>query len=187
VSIEHETEVEHFDEVVIDAVVARVNVGGVHESVLVRFGERVAGLAQQVGHALGWLRAEAVDQRLEIDAVEQLHHVVERALARDAKVVELDRVGRTQRRRRARLACEKPQQAFRVLRAVLDQHLRPDELHGGRTCQHAMVGPPHLRHASDAESFDEAITSDLARLHDSGAQPMHDERHAVSDDCRQKR
>ena len=66
--------------------------------------------------ALGGLRAEALDQRLQVDAVEQLHHVVEGAFARDAEVVELDRVRGAQRRRGARLAREQSQQPLRILR-----------------------------------------------------------------------
>ena len=50
-------------------------------------------------HASGRLRAERRHERLEADAVEQLHHVVEAPIARHAEVVEVDRVRRLQTRR----------------------------------------------------------------------------------------
>ena len=51
----------------------------VHESVLMCFGERAARLAQQHDHPLGDLRPEAIHENLEIEALEQLHDVVEAA------------------------------------------------------------------------------------------------------------
>ena len=65
-----------------------------------------ADLAQEVDDPLRRQRPELLDQRLEVEAVEQLHHVVERAVVGDAEVVELHRVRRRERGGGARLALE---------------------------------------------------------------------------------
>ena len=65
---------------------------------------------EEVDRALGRHRAEALDQRVEVHAVEQLHHVVERAVVGHAEVVELHRVRRLEPGGRARLALEPAEQ-----------------------------------------------------------------------------
>ena len=54
-----------------------------------RLGERAARLAQQHDHPLGDLRPETIHENLEIEALEQLHDVVEAAGFIHAKVVQL--------------------------------------------------------------------------------------------------
>ena len=73
---------------------------------LVRLGQRVAHLPQQVDGPLGRQRAEPLDQRVQVEPVQQLHHVVERAVVGHAEVVELDGVRRAQRRGGLGLALE---------------------------------------------------------------------------------
>ena len=68
----------------------------VHQSLLVGFIERAADLAQDEDDAGCRLRTERRDERLQADAVEQLHHVVETAVLRGAEIVEIHGVGRLQ-------------------------------------------------------------------------------------------
>jgi len=63
-----------------------------HEPDIVGVPEGVADVDQQARDALGIHRAGVLDQRLEIDAVEQLHHDVELAVVGDPKVVQADGV-----------------------------------------------------------------------------------------------
>ena len=103
-------EVEHLGEVVLEAHPADIDVGrldvAMHQAARVRIGQRVAHLAQQVEHAVRRQRTEFAHQRLEVAAGEQLHHVIERAVLRDAEVEDLNRVRRAQGRRRLRLTLE---------------------------------------------------------------------------------
>jgi hypothetical protein len=78
----------------------------VHQTRPVRVLQRVTDLSQQMDRARCRHRAEPLDQRFQIEAVEHLHHVVERAVLRDAEVVELHRVRRAQSSGRLRLALE---------------------------------------------------------------------------------
>ena len=63
-----------------------------HEPLCMGFSQRVTHLREHVNGAFDRHRAKPIDQRLEIEAVEQFHHVVERALG-DPEVVELNGVG----------------------------------------------------------------------------------------------
>ena len=73
----------------------------------------MAHLAQQEDRPLGRRGPEAPDQRVGVEAVEQLHDVVEGAVVGDAEVEELDRVGRAQPGDRLRLALEAPERLAR--------------------------------------------------------------------------
>ena len=55
-----------------------------------------------------------LDERIEVEAVEQLHHVKETAVARDAEVPELHGVRRAQLRRDLRFALEAPHRQLAV-------------------------------------------------------------------------
>src|SRR4029078_3748564 len=62
----------------------------------VRVGERMTDLTQQVDNARRRERAELANQRFEIAASEQLHHVVKGSLLCDAEIKNLNRVRRAQ-------------------------------------------------------------------------------------------
>ena len=67
------------------------------ESVLVvRLLERSADLPQNRNDARGRLGPERVDERLQADAVEQLHHVIQAAFLRRAEVVQINSIRRLQ-------------------------------------------------------------------------------------------
>ena len=93
----HQPEVEHLHEVVVDAQAGGEDVGGldvaVDQPVLVRVGERVAGLGQQIHGALDRHRAVLLHQRVEVEPLEVLHDVIEGSVLCSSEVVELDRVG----------------------------------------------------------------------------------------------
>ncbi len=59
-------------------------------------GERVADLAEQVHRPLRRHRTESPDERIRIEAVEQLHDVVEGPVVRDPEVEELHGVRRAE-------------------------------------------------------------------------------------------
>ena len=67
-----QAEVQHLDEVVLEAEPAQVDVGGLDVAMdqpgVVRLRERVAGLPQEVHHPAGRQRAVAAHQGLEVDA-----------------------------------------------------------------------------------------------------------------------
>ncbi len=54
-----------------------------------RLGQGEASLAQNVYDALGGERAESMHQGLEVDPLEQLHHVVKRTVLGDTVIVQL--------------------------------------------------------------------------------------------------
>ena len=81
-----------------------------HQPVAVRVLQRGADLAQDVDDSLRRQRPVLPDQRIEIDSVQQLHHVVQPAIVSGAEVVELHCVGRLERGGRASFALEAPEQ-----------------------------------------------------------------------------
>ncbi len=85
-----------------------------HQPVAVRVLERGADLAQEVDHPLRRQRPVLPDQGIEIQPVEQLHHVVQPAVLGGAEVVELHRVGGLERGGRAGLALEAPEQQLGI-------------------------------------------------------------------------
>jgi hypothetical protein len=58
--------------------------------------ERFAYLAEQIHRAVWRERPKALDQCLNVNAVQQLHHEEERTILRDAKIVQVDGVRRTE-------------------------------------------------------------------------------------------
>ena len=123
-----------------------------HEAARVRIGQRVADLAQQVNGAVGGHRTELPDQRLEVAAREQLHHVVERAVLGDAEVEQLNRVRRAQLRGRLRLALETAKRQLHLRVAARPQHLRAHQLDRRVARQQPVLGPPHLAHAAACQA-----------------------------------
>ncbi|MEJ2483150.1 MAG: hypothetical protein P8049_08555 [Gemmatimonadota bacterium] len=75
-----------------------------HESPVVRFAERQADLLEQVNGPIRPERSEPLHESVEVQAVEQFHHVVEGAIIRGSEVVQLDRMGRPEIRCRPGLA-----------------------------------------------------------------------------------
>ncbi len=108
------------------------------------------------------LRAERRHQRLETDAVEQLHHVVEAPISRHAEIVEVDRVGRLQARDHVGFALEAFRRQVGLPRAA-SRGLHANQLDRGGTRQHLMAGFPHLAHAAFTDRRDQPIASELAR------------------------
>ena len=96
----HNPEIQHLHEVVLLAVAAEEDVRrldvAVHQAAGLRLGERVADLAQDVDGPLGRNRAEAAEQRVGIEPVEQLHDVVEGPVVGIAEIEELHGVGRAE-------------------------------------------------------------------------------------------
>ena len=66
-----------------------------HQTVRLCFGQGVADLTKHEDRALRRQRPEPLDQPVGIEAFEQLHHVVECAVLRDAEVEEIHRMRRT--------------------------------------------------------------------------------------------
>jgi hypothetical protein len=147
----HQTEVEHLDEIAAQSESAHLNVGrfdvAVHQAAHVRFFEGLADLAQNVDHPGGRHRAVLTHQRLEIHAVQQLHHEVERVLFRYPAVVQLDSVGRPQAGHHVGLAPETLDGQLRRFTVVRTDHLGPDQLDRSRPCEQPMRRPVHLPHS----------------------------------------
>jgi len=105
-------EVHHLDEIELESQMAEMDVCGLYVPVekasLMGFGQRTAGLLQDVRHPARGLGAEAPDQVLQSNTIQQLHDQVHLSLAGDAEVVELHRVGASERRGRIGLPQEPP-------------------------------------------------------------------------------
>jgi len=76
------------------------------QSLFVRLAERVTRVPQELKRPLGGNGPETIHEIFQVEAVEQLHHVVERPVVGHAEVVELDRVRRTHPGGRLRFAPE---------------------------------------------------------------------------------
>ena len=72
----------------------------------VRLLQRLAGLAEQVNGALRGHRAEPLDQRLQIEPVQQLHDEEEGSVVGHPEIVQTDGVRGAERRGRLGLAAE---------------------------------------------------------------------------------
>ena len=151
-----QAEVEHLDEVVVETHPAHVDVGrldvAMHQPLRVRFGQRMAHLAQQEHGALGGHRTELPDQRLEVATVEQLHHVVERALA----VMPKSNTWMVCGEFRAAVACASRSKRRSICSAP---HRSPAPSSSGRTSliaalprEQPMLGAPDFAHAAAARA-----------------------------------
>ncbi len=93
-------EVENLHEVHIQPHPAGKNVRWLYVSVdqasRVGFGQRLTGLPQQMHRPLRRYRAVSLDQRLQVETIEELHDEKEGAVLRDAEVVEIDGVRRAE-------------------------------------------------------------------------------------------
>jgi hypothetical protein len=126
-----------------------------HQPCVVRFAERAAGLHQEAQHSARGLRPVLDDQALEVLAVEQLHHVEERAVGRDAVVEQLDGVARTQRGQRL---CFAPKSLLLLGRGG-GTAVDANQLDGRFSRQQAVLGAPHLAHAALAQALDQAVAA----------------------------
>ena len=133
-------------------------------------GQPRADLAEQVDDPPGRQRAGPAHQVGEAQALEVLHHVVERAVVGVAVVVDLDRVGVRQPGGRLHLALE-PGQGDRV-----GPGLGLDQLQGAGALQELVLGEVDLAHAALAQLADELVLAELAGLVQLGAQAVHEER-----------
>ena len=144
------------------------------QSPLVRLLERFADLGHEVHHARGRQWSESADEAVEVEPLEQLHDVVERAVVRNAKVVQLDGVRGAERGGRPGLELEPPDHRARLLRAHAQDRLRPDELDGRLACQQLVRRLPHLTHAALAKAFDQPVAPEFAGTRHVGTQGDHD-------------
>src|SRR5262245_43065169 len=148
----------------------------VYQSGLVRFAQRVAHLPQDVNSPFGRHWTEAIDQRLQVESVEQLHHVIERTVCRYTEIVQLDRVRRAERCGGLRLALEARPQQMVTLGARAAQGFRTHQLDRRWARQQAMSGQPDLSHAALIEPLHQLIAAELPGTGDLGAELVDDVR-----------
>ena len=153
----------------------------VDQAAVVGVGERIAGGEQEVDRPFRGHRAGLLDQRLEVAALEELHHVVEHAVVADAEVVEDDGVRRRQHRRRLRLALEAAQgrEAERVVPAI--GSVGADQLDRRRAPEHPVPRGPDLAHATRADLADQLIGAHAPGLGDAAREEEHAARAGVGD------
>ena len=127
------------------------------QAAVVRFGQAVAGLRQQVDDAAEGQRAVDGHQVAQVAAVEQLHDVEEAAVGRDAVVVQLDGVAAAQRGGDARLGLEARARLIAARAVATGERLGQDALDRRRPGQEAVLAQPHLAHAALAEQPQQAV------------------------------
>src|SRR5690349_6824171 len=96
------------------------------ESCAMRLLQRLANLAQNMRHARGMHGSETVHHGLQVDAVEQFHHVVEGAFFRLAEIVKRDGVRRTEAGGDLRLTLEPPPHELLQPSRARMEHFRTD-------------------------------------------------------------
>src|SRR6185436_6377855 len=93
-------EIKHFHEVVILSVPTQENVGwldvAMDETAGFSLREGMTHLTQHVDGSLRRDRSRATHELVDVESVEQLHHVVERAVGGDAEIEELHCVRRSE-------------------------------------------------------------------------------------------
>ena len=119
-------------------------------------------------------RAVFGNECLEVQPLEQLHHVVEGAVARDAEIVELDGMRGAEHRRRLRLAAKALHQDAALVRCHRAHRLPLDELDRRRPGEQPVIGPPDLPHSAMADAFAQHVAAHLARLAHLPAEPGDD-------------
>src|SRR4030095_11717256 len=119
----------------------------------------MAYLLEDVHDALGGHRAEAFDQRVGVEALEQLHYVVERTFVSRPEVEQRRRVRRPELRCDLGFALEASTHVVRNGGAALSWCA--NQLDGGRTREQTVARFPHLTHAARAKTLLETITSEL--------------------------
>ena len=115
---------------------------------------------------------------------EQLHHVVEVALFVHAEIVDIDGVRGSEHGCLLRLAFETSNHRV-PCSLTRSQHLRAYQLDRRRACQQPMLCPPHFSHSALAESLDQLVAADLARVFQPNVEPMNDACDCICDGCRQ--
>ena len=121
------------------------------------------------------------DERLQVEAFEQLHDVVEGPVLRRAEVVDVHGVRRPQRRRRLRLALEPADE----LPAVAAEGVGADELDRGGPRQQPVARPPDFAHAAAAEELFQVIAPHLVPLLGLDVHPVDEPREDDRDARRQ--
>ena len=106
-------------------------------------------------------------ERLEVDALEVLHGVVEDPVRRTAVVVDGDGVRVAEERSRLHFARETGE-------VVATGALRRQQLHGRRPPQHRVTGPVHDTHSALAELLLESVLPETLRLANAPAQAEDD-------------
>ena len=161
-----DAEVEHLRDIDLVGRAGQVDVRrldiAVEQTCVVRLGERLAGVHEDLDHARGRLRPEIADQAIEIETVEQLHHIEERAVIGDAVIEQRDRVPRPHRGERLRLAPE-PLLRLRAMQRI-SERIGPHELHCGVSGEQPVLRAPHLAHPAHAEPRDKAVRAHLSHL-----------------------
>src|SRR6478672_10184999 len=106
--------------------------------------------------SLGRLGPVLSDQGIEIETVEQLHHVVQPAVLRGAEVVELHGVRRLERSGGAGFPLEAAEEQVGIA-----GYLGPDELDRRRTDQQAVPRSPDLPHPATTDLLLEHVLAEL--------------------------
>ncbi len=119
-------------------------------------------------------------QRVEVHAVEQFHHEVERLVVGDAEIIELHRVRRPQVGCRLRLAPEARDRQLRGGRVARADHLGTNQLDRRGPGEHPVRRLVDLAHPAASEQFANLVAAHLSRFRDLVAERGDD----VGDDDR---
>ena len=163
-----ESEVEDFDDVVLATQLCNEEVRGLdvsmHESVSVCFAERVTGLLNEMRDAFFRERSVSFDKLLQVDARQELHHVIERAIFGVPVIVDVDGIPMSKLCRRADFAFKSLENA-RVAGLLLS-----DDFNRTTAFQQQVLGFINFTHSTGAEQAREPILTKLLRLMSFGSE-----------------
>ena len=180
----HQPEIQHFDEVDLHTVAAEEDVRWldvtVDQAAAMCLVKGMTSLSQDVDRALLRLHVVLTQERIEIHAVEKLHHIVKRPVAGETKIEELNRVRRTQLGGGLCFAFEALEDVRRFGRCRAAEVFGLDELDRSGPREQSMRGLPDLAHAPSTEELHQVIAAKRACLRQLFAEAVDDARHQHS-------
>src|SRR4030095_11729911 len=120
----------------------------------------------------GRQRTKFPDERFQIETIEQLYRVVERAVASEAEIEHANGMGRCERGSGVRFAFEAAQRGGRLRAGT--EHVGRDQLDRGVPREEAMPRAPHLAHSALAQQLDELVAAECSRRTNLAAAPAEE-------------
>src|SRR4029453_3169970 len=144
----------------------------VHETAGFCLRQRVTYLTQQVDSAIERDRPETTDEGIGVHAVEEFHHVVERAVVGDPEIEECDRVRGMEAGGGLRFALEPAHRLSRDTDTAIGAAPGPNQLDRRSPSQKAMASAPDLAHATLSQLLFQTVAPQLPRSGHFATEPV---------------